>query len=447
MAGKGTCAIGLLAAAGALLSASATGAGTVRSETPLQRDARVLAKTTAELHRAIDRWRRRGDPAVGGPPQAVERAALEQQRLVIRLSSDPVQAEEVVSRTQGRVRRHVQASVRARLVLLEMGLPSARPLRSFRAATPLPAGELLAYYREAQRRFGVGWHVLAAVNFVESGFGRIRTPSSAGALGPMQFMPPTWEAYGFGGDVFKARDAIMGAANYLRASGAPRDYWGALYNYNHSASYVEAVLRYAGLMKWDVRAFYALYSWQVFVRTPSGLRRLATPLPPANRGVVRCCLPRVPQPQAPVGPPLLPPVFIRVPVTAREAILPSAVTAHDSAPGVRARANARLLLAGPAVPARGERPFARLRGRPQCCSLRAVRARTRQARAPPASAGSATLPLRRRTGMQSAAGSGPLPRRDLRPKVSVPSGRAGGPAQSSAPHRPSEKARESGPSP
>jgi hypothetical protein len=69
----------------------------------------------------------------------------------------------------------------------------------------------------------------------------------------------------------------MGAANYLRASGAPRDYWGALYAYNHSGSYVEAVLRYAAQMKRDLRSFYAYYSWQVFVRTPFGLRRLTGP--------------------------------------------------------------------------------------------------------------------------------------------------------------------------
>jgi soluble lytic murein transglycosylase-like protein len=430
MAGRGTCAIGLLAAAGALVNASATEAETLRSETPLQRDARLLANTTAELNRAIDRWRRRGDPTTGPPPRAVQRAALRQQRLIIRLSSDPRRAEEVVSRTRGRIRKHVRASMRARLVLFEMGLPSPQPLRSFRAGTPLPAGELLAYYREAQRRFGVGWHVLAAVNFVESGFGRIRTPSSAGALGPMQFMPPTWKAYGFGGDVFHARDAIIGAANYLRASGAPGDYWGALYNYNHSDSYVEAVLRYAGLMKQDIRAFYALYSWQVFVRTPSGLTRLAAPGARPSREVVKCCAWAA---QAePVGPPLLPLTPTRPRLIPRHGILQSAVTARDSPPGVRARANVRLLLAGPTVPATGERALARLLGRTQCCSLQAAGARTRQARAPPDHPGSAMLPSRWRAGTQSAAGSGPLPRRDLRPKVSVPSGRAGGPAQSPA---------------
>jgi soluble lytic murein transglycosylase-like protein len=397
MAGRRTCAIGLLAAAGgALFGAASTGAEPVRSEAAMRRDARVLAETTAELRQAIDRWRRRGNPAVGRPPRAVERAALHQQRLVIRLASDPRRAEEVVSRTRGAVGRHVQAAVRARLALLGLGLPSPRPLRSFRAGTPLPAGVLLEYYRDAERRFGVGWHVLAAVNFVESGFGRIRSPSSAGALGPMQFMPPTWEAYGLGGDVFKARDAIMGAANYLRASGAPRDNWGALYHYNHSDSYVEAVLRYAGLMKRDIRAFYAFYSWHVFVRTPSGLRRLAEPPRP-----IRCCdgpPPRVREKRRRAAPASLPLPRLRSRVHHPAPPTHDPSASDDSGLDVRARADARPLRAGSAVPARDEGASTPLRTRLQCCSRRSARARTRHARAPPAERGSATLPSVRRAG-------------------------------------------------
>lgn len=394
MAGRGTCAIGLLAAAGgALFGAASTEAEAMRSEAAVQRDARVLAGTTAELRRAIDKWRRRGNPAVGGPPQAVERAAVAQQRLVIRLSSDPRRAEQVAARTHGPAGRQAQATVRARLALMQLGLPSPRPLRSFRAGRPLPAGVLLRHYREAERRFGVGWHVLAAVNFVESGFGRIRSPSSAGALGPMQFMPPTWEAYGFGGDVFKARDAILGAANYLRASGAPRDYWGALYHYNHSDSYVEAVLRYAGLMKQDIRAFYALYSWQVFVRTPSGLRRLAVPTRPLN-----CCdrlRPRTIDKKSRSAPP---PVVRPRPRLTRLTPRIGVAASDDTLLQVRARANARYPLAGPAVPAVGERASRRLSSSPECCSRRVARARARQARAPPLGPGSATLPSVRRAG-------------------------------------------------
>jgi membrane-bound lytic murein transglycosylase B len=58
----------------------------------------------------------------------------------------------------------------------------------------------MRHYRAAQRRFGVGWHVLAAVNMVETQFNRLRNDSTAGAQGPMQFIPSTWRAYGMGGD-------------------------------------------------------------------------------------------------------------------------------------------------------------------------------------------------------------------------------------------------------
>jgi membrane-bound lytic murein transglycosylase B len=121
--------------------------------------------------------------------------------------------------------------------------------------------------------------VLAAVNFVESAFGRLRNSSAAGAQGPMQFIPSTWRAYGMGGDVNDPRDAVMGAANYLRASGAPGDLTGALYAYNPSDLYVRAVLAYADRMRRDRDAFLSYYSWQVFVRGPGGLRRITGPRP------------------------------------------------------------------------------------------------------------------------------------------------------------------------
>jgi membrane-bound lytic murein transglycosylase B len=93
----------------------------------------------------------------------------------------------------------------------------------------------------------------------------------------MQFMPATWRAYGLGGDIHDPHDAIMGAANYLHANGAPRDNARALYRYNPSPLYVDAVLRYAKRIRNDRRAFYDYYSRQVFVRTRHGLRRLTGP--------------------------------------------------------------------------------------------------------------------------------------------------------------------------
>jgi membrane-bound lytic murein transglycosylase B len=92
----------------------------------------------------------------------------------------------------------------------------------------------------------------------------------------MQFMPATWRAYGLGGDVNDPHDAILGAANYLRRSGAPKDYARALHAYNPSALYVKAVRRYAGLFARDRDAVYALYSWQVFVKARGGGERRVT---------------------------------------------------------------------------------------------------------------------------------------------------------------------------
>jgi membrane-bound lytic murein transglycosylase B len=103
--------------------------------------------------------------------------------------------------------------------------------------------------------------VLAAVNLVESDFGRLHNDSIAGAQGPMQFIPSTWATYGRGGDVHDPHDAILGAARFLRAAGAPADIPAALHAYNPSALYVTAVSRYADLIRRDPRAFYELYAW------------------------------------------------------------------------------------------------------------------------------------------------------------------------------------------
>lgn len=243
---------------------------------PLPREpaalARALTEHTEALHAGIDGWRGRGTV-----PEDVELEALYQQRIFIHLTSKPQLAGAVVARLRGRIRRETAETLAARRALVRLTPPTRRPLRSFRTGPPAPATALLTWYRGAERRFGVGWHVLAAVNFIESGFGKLRSASTAGAQGPMQFVPGTWRAYGLGGDVHDPHDAILGAANYLHASGAPRDYRRALYAYNRSPLYVDAVLRYANQMRRDIRTFYAYYAWQVWVRTPAGPRRLTGP--------------------------------------------------------------------------------------------------------------------------------------------------------------------------
>jgi membrane-bound lytic murein transglycosylase B len=127
----------------------------------------------------------------------------------------------------------------------------------------------MAYYKEAEAQFGVPWYYLAGIHLVETRMGRIRGLSSAGAQGPMQFMPATWAAYGTG-DVNDDHDAILGAARYLKANGAPGDMQRAVYAYNHSLGYVGAILAYAEAMRLDPTAYRGYHGWQVYYTTQDG---------------------------------------------------------------------------------------------------------------------------------------------------------------------------------
>lgn len=124
----------------------------------------------------------------------------------------------------------------------------------------VPPGELARYYREAAAQYQIDWAVLASINFVESDFGRVNGPSSAGAIGPMQFLPSTWEAYGQG-DINNDHDAIEAAARYLFLHGALRDMDRAIFAYNHDSNYVAAVDLYAERMRNDPAWLDRLYYW------------------------------------------------------------------------------------------------------------------------------------------------------------------------------------------
>jgi soluble lytic murein transglycosylase-like protein len=158
------------------------------------------------------------------------------------------------------------ASMRANLAaadaLTALVTPQPR-LPHWRIIAPPAPLTLLSYFRTAQARYRVPWEDLAAVEFVETRFGRIRGLSTAGAEGPMQFLPATWARYGKG-DVNDPSDAILGAARFLVANGARRSIGDALYHYNPSRAYVRAVEIYAGRMRADARAFFGYYNWQVF---------------------------------------------------------------------------------------------------------------------------------------------------------------------------------------
>ena len=198
-------------------------------------------------------------------------SAYAMQKIELRLSDDPALATRVIRLLPAALARDVTDDVLAHRELAR--LTPARPLSAFRPGPAAAAAKLRAWYAEGQRRSGVSWQLLAAVNFVESDFGRMREASVAGAQGPMQFMPSTWASYGRG-DVHDPHAAILGAARFLRAAGAPGDERGALYRYNPSPAYVDAVERYAGRIRRSARAFAQYYARPLVVRTPAGYRRL-----------------------------------------------------------------------------------------------------------------------------------------------------------------------------
>jgi hypothetical protein len=237
--------------------------------------AAALVEVTTALRASIDAWRNDGD--VAGPiPEPVVLQALYQQRLYRTLPRNPSLSAATLPRLPRWLRGEAGAVVKAAALLFGLTRPISKP-STFRTGAPEPAGVLLRYYREAERKFGIDWEILAALNYVESKFGRVKSTSYAGAQGPMQFIPSTWAAYGMGGDIDDPHDAILGAANYLRQSGAPGDYRQALYAYNHAWEYVDAVLLYAGRMRHDIRNYFAFYNWQVFVLTTKGDQRLTGP--------------------------------------------------------------------------------------------------------------------------------------------------------------------------
>jgi len=143
-------------------------------------------------------------------------------------------------------------------------------LPAWRIEAPAPADELLGYYRDAEAASGVGWNYLAAINLIETRFGSIDGVSTAGAQGPMQFMPSTFAAYGDGGDINSPHDSIMAAGRYLAANGFANDRDRAIYRYNNANEYVQAVTDYAAVLAAEPAAFAGFYRWDVYYYTTAG---------------------------------------------------------------------------------------------------------------------------------------------------------------------------------
>jgi hypothetical protein len=231
----------------------------------------ALTATTRRLHDALRRW-----DGTSPVPRDVTYLALHHQRILRLMAARRALGDATLAHLPPDVRGEARDTVLGRRDLAAIPRSPGR-LPRVRVAPAAPAAQLRRYYAAAQRRFGIDWSILASLNFVESAFGRIRSASQAGARGPMQFLPSTWLRFGMGGSIDDPRDAILAAANLLRHDGAPRHLDQALFAYNHSTAYVRAIRRFAARMHADERTWLSYYAWQVFVRTPAGVRRITGP--------------------------------------------------------------------------------------------------------------------------------------------------------------------------
>jgi peptidoglycan hydrolase CwlO-like protein len=185
--------------------------------------------------------------------EELRRHAEELEEAIARISQDK-------ARTEARL-RELRAAERARILRQRAATGGGEAQRSYelriahqeivaRPVEPISRKQYRMLYRKSARKYGFGedWYVLAAVGQVESNHGKNTGPSTAGAMGPMQFLPSTWETAGVDGDgdgaanIMDPRDAIPAAAGYLKTGGAPRDWYRALFTYNHADWYVIKVL-------------------------------------------------------------------------------------------------------------------------------------------------------------------------------------------------------------
>ncbi|TAN22877.1 MAG: hypothetical protein EPN30_08010 [Actinomycetota bacterium] len=190
------------------------------------------AATTASVVVVID-----GDTPATSASGTAPPAATQQQ--VATAPESPGSA--ATARVSGTTMPSRTATVSLKIMAMNLGLQS--PIAGNWAS-------LLPIWRSAGTKYGVPWEVLAAINKIESNDGTNLGPSTAGAVGWMQFMPATWAYYGStprGGaaDPNNPIDAITSAARYLAASGAASNLPGAIYAYNHAWWYVDEVLTLA----------------------------------------------------------------------------------------------------------------------------------------------------------------------------------------------------------
>ena len=235
-----------------------------------------LAAEPAGLARQLtDALRTVRDPS--SSMDAVDGAGRREQLVLRRLAAQPESQADTLAAVGDDVRAFATNDLTALNApgdrALAKPVPPLDTLPVWTIRAPLPATELLGYYREAEAATGIPWPYLAAINLVETRMGRIVGLSSASAIGPMQFLRSTWDAC-CTGDPTVDRDAIIGAATYLRRRGGPADMGRAILGYNPNDAYRVMIERYAANLVADERLYLGYHAWEVFVATTSGPVRL-----------------------------------------------------------------------------------------------------------------------------------------------------------------------------
>jgi membrane-bound lytic murein transglycosylase B len=249
----------LLALAAAVSACLAVGAAPGPAAPSASKLSERLAANHELMRDAIDAWHAEaGDPPAGQAPDEVMSPALAVQKRVRYLAKRKRAARATLAKLPSHVERQYRQLIRAARSLRR--LSGGGPRRKLKVGKPRPLAELIGHYEAAERRYGIAVEYLAAINLVETKFGRVKSKSTAGARGPMQFIPSTWRIYGRG-NVHDPADAIPAAARLLRDHGAPGNYRRALYHYNPSRLYVDAVSRYAKEIAKDRYAMRFLYCW------------------------------------------------------------------------------------------------------------------------------------------------------------------------------------------
>ncbi len=205
-------------------------------------------------------------------------AGVDHQLVLRELAGRPELDDAVLAAVEPSAGPAVERTVRARQFLQQRSAsrppqPLPAELPAWTIAEPEPIETLRAHYAEAEQLTGIAWYWLAAIHLQETRMGRIRGVSSAGAVGPMQFLPTTWEVC-CSGDPTVTRDAIVGAATYLAQSGGPDDMAAAVYEYNPNDGYVAVVTAYAESLRDEPELLSGYHAYQVFVGTTAGTIRL-----------------------------------------------------------------------------------------------------------------------------------------------------------------------------